>query len=93
MAITMANLPQWLKLSLLGLFLALLPLLGLPALAQDLDTEPVFLDGLFLFDVPAAGDLTAPERARAIETNLAPLIAPGELNEVQLEARFFAPGE
>jgi len=93
MVIAMANLPQWLKMSLIGLLLALLPLLGLPALAQGVDTEPVFLDGLFLFDVPAAGDLTALERARAIETNLTPLLATGEPTGVRIETRFPAPSD
>ena len=93
MTITMANLPKWFKLNLLGLLLALLPLVGQPALAQGVDTEPVFLDGLFLFDVPAAGDLTAPERARAIETNLAPLLVAGEPTAVRLENRFPSLGD
>ncbi|HZG38591.1 MAG TPA: mechanosensitive ion channel domain-containing protein [Nodosilinea sp.] len=58
-----------------------------PALAQTLETEAVFLDGLFLFDVPAAGDLTAAERALAIETNLEPLIERSEPVSVQSELR------
>jgi potassium-dependent mechanosensitive channel len=58
-----------------------------PGLAQLPPTEPVFLDGLFLFDVPAAGDLTAAERALAIETNLAPLIDSLDIGEVQAEQR------
>ncbi|PSR14580.1 mechanosensitive ion channel protein MscS [filamentous cyanobacterium CCP3] len=56
-------------------------------LAQALETEPVFLDGLFVFDVPAAGDLTAAERALAIETNLDPLIQSAEPVDVRAEMR------
>jgi small-conductance mechanosensitive channel len=73
----------------LGLVLALL-LQGLataPGLAQLPETEPVFLDGLFLFDVPAAGDLTAVERALAIETNLGPLIESAAPVPVKAEIR------
>ncbi len=60
-----------------------------PAGAQSaqVDTEPVFLAGTYLFDVPAAGDLTAPERALAVETNLAPLIEISEPVVVHMETR------
>ncbi|TVQ06429.1 MAG: mechanosensitive ion channel protein MscS [Leptolyngbya sp. DLM2.Bin27] len=74
---------------ILGLVLAL-GLNGLgawPGLAQMLEVEPVFLDGLFLFDVPAAGDLTAVERALAIEANLGPLVESAEPVLVQYEFR------
>ncbi len=74
---------------LLGLLLAL-ALHGagsLPGLAQAIEVEPVFLDGLFLFDVPAAGDLTAVERALAIGTNLTPLVNDEEPVLVQAEIR------
>ncbi|MBE9112177.1 mechanosensitive ion channel [Nodosilinea sp. LEGE 07298] len=60
------------------------------ALAQAPDTAPVYLDGLFLFDVPAAGDLTAVERALAIETNLGPLIESAEPVDVRAEMRTVA---
>lgn len=65
---------------------------GWPALAQSVDTEPVFLDGLFLFDVPGASDLTAVERAGAIETNLLPVLESGEPIIVQVELRSPASG-
>ncbi len=60
-----------------------------PAGAQSaqVDTEPVFLAGTYLFDVPAAGDLTAPERALAVETNLAPLIEISGPVVVHMETR------
>lgn len=58
-----------------------------PGLAQTTDTEPVFLDGLFLFDIPAAGDLTAVERALAIETNLESLIEDSDPVPVRTETR------
>ncbi len=79
----------WLTRLILGLLLALaLHGLGaLPSLSQVSEAEPVFLDGLFLFDVPAAGDLTAVERALAIETNLMPLIESAEPVAVQYEFR------
>ncbi|MGB5975145.1 MAG: mechanosensitive ion channel protein MscS, partial [Nodosilinea sp.] len=60
---------------------------GGPALAQSLDAEPVFLDGLFLFDFPAAGDLTAAERAVTIEINLEPLVNSPETVLVRSETR------
>lgn len=76
-----------------GLALVLsLALGGWPALAQSVDTEPVFLDGLFLFDVPGASDLTAVERAGAIETNLLPVLESGEPIIVQVELRSPASG-
>ncbi|NMF85279.1 mechanosensitive ion channel domain-containing protein [Nodosilinea sp. P-1105] len=74
-----------------GLVLALgLHVLAInPAGAQStqVDTEPVFLAGTYLFDVPAAGDLTAPERALAVETNLAPLLEISEPVVVHRETR------
>jgi potassium-dependent mechanosensitive channel len=88
MPMAQANPIQRLKIGLIGLLVALLlPLGGLPTLAQSIDTEPVFLDGLFLFDVPGSGDLTAPERAAAIGTNLAPLLDSREPIEVRIETR------
>jgi potassium efflux system protein len=83
------NLIHWLTRLLLGLLLALV-LQGVgtvPGLAQAVEVEPVFLDGLFLFDVPAAGDLTAVERALAIGTNLTPLVDEEEPVLVQAEIR------
>jgi potassium-dependent mechanosensitive channel len=79
----------WLTRLVWGLVLAILihGLAALPGLAQMPETEPVFLDGLFLFDVPAAGDLTAMERALAIGTNLTPLVSDEELVLVQAEMR------
>ena len=85
----------WLKrlaLAGLGLGLALLiAVLGWPALAQTVDTEPVFLEGLFVFEVPGSSDLTAPERAAAIETNLASLLESVEATDLRVETRFPAP--
>lgn len=53
----------------------------------QLSTHPVFLDGQFLFRVPGAADLTAAERANAIEGSLAPLInSPNQVN-VRVETR------
>lgn len=85
------NRGRWLCQVVLGLVLVL-GLHGLMAgagVAQvpSPDAEPVFLDGLYLFDVPGAGDLTAQERALAIETNLAPLIEVSEPVLVQTEIR------
>ncbi|MGF1520480.1 MAG: mechanosensitive ion channel family protein [Nodosilinea sp.] len=80
---------HWLTRLLLGLLLALAlhGLVALPSLAQVPEAMPVLLDGLFLFDVPAAGDLTAAERALAIETNLMPLLESAEPVAVQYEFR------
>ncbi|WP_035987716.1 mechanosensitive ion channel family protein [Leptolyngbya sp. KIOST-1] len=81
--------PRWLARFVCGLVLAAV-LHGwgaAPGLAQANATEPVLLDGLFLFNVPAAGDLTAVERALAIQTNLDPLIDSPELVAVQAEIR------
>lgn len=83
------NPTYWLPRLLLGILLALMlhGLWALPGLAQRPEAEPVLLDGLFLFDVPAAGDLTAVERALAIETNLMPLLESTEPVTVQYELR------
>lgn len=82
---------RWLVRLVCGLVLAVvLHGLGGAVLAQAIDTEPVFLDGLFLFDVPAAGDLTAVERALAIETNLEPLLESAEPVDVRAEMRTVA---
>jgi potassium efflux system protein len=70
------NWKSWLRRLGLGIILAVM-LHGLsitPTLADALNTEPVFLNGQYLFDVPGAGDLTAQERSAAIETNLKPLV-------------------
>ncbi|MGF1570397.1 MAG: mechanosensitive ion channel family protein [Nodosilinea sp.] len=64
-----------------------------PGLAQSIDTEPVFVDGLFLFDVPGSGDLTARERALAIETNLAPLIEASQPVQVEVRNRLPEDGD
>ncbi|MFQ4135016.1 mechanosensitive ion channel family protein [Nodosilinea sp. PGN35] len=83
----------WLGRLLWGLVLALVlhgGMVGLvgSAMAQTAsDTEPVLLDGLFLFNIPAAGDLTAVERALAIEANLEPLIEEAEPVPVRTETR------
>ncbi|PSN10261.1 mechanosensitive ion channel protein MscS [filamentous cyanobacterium CCT1] len=85
---TGVSFPRWLVRLVCGLVLAVvLHGSGGVVLAQAIETEPVFLDGLFLFDVPAAGDLTAAERALAIETNLNPLIERAEPVDVQAELR------
>ncbi len=83
------HLRRWLPRLVWGLVLAVTihGLGALPGLAQLPETEPVFLDGLFLFDVPAAGDLTAAERALAIETNLGPLVEAADPVSVQAEVR------
>ncbi|HSM83852.1 MAG TPA: mechanosensitive ion channel domain-containing protein [Nodosilinea sp.] len=80
---------------LIGLVLAVMlhGLGALPGLAQALETESVFLDGLFLFEVPAAGDLTAIERALAIETNLEPLIERADPVTVEARIRSFEDGD
>ncbi len=79
----------WLGRLAWGLVLALILhlLTAGPGLGQLSDTEPVFLDGLFLFNVPAAGDLTAAERALAIQTNLGPLIESADEVPVKAEIR------
>ncbi|WP_155523559.1 mechanosensitive ion channel family protein [Nodosilinea nodulosa] len=80
---------RWLVRMVCGLALALV-LQGLGgglALAQAAETAPVSVDGLFLFEVPAAGDLKAAERALAIETNLGPLIGNREPVAVRAEVR------
>ncbi|MGG6239935.1 mechanosensitive ion channel family protein [Nodosilinea sp. AN01ver1] len=89
---TGVSFPRWLVRLVCGLVLAVvLHGVGSAAgLAQAIETEPVFLDGLFLFDVPAAGDLTAAERALAIETNLDPLIESAGPVDVRAEMRAVA---
>lgn len=77
-----------LGLALLGLMLALGMALGSgPVLAQTVDTEPVLIDGLFVFDVPGSNDLTATERAAAVETNLLPVLESDEPITVRVELR------
>ncbi|MEO1068516.1 MAG: mechanosensitive ion channel domain-containing protein [Cyanobacteria bacterium J06638_6] len=60
---------------------------GMPGLAQPIDTEPVFVSGLYAFEVPGAGELTAVERALAIESNLSPLVTSSEPVSVRTEIR------
>jgi potassium efflux system protein len=83
----------WRKLGLgIGLammmhLLAMAPGLTNGTTPPNLTTEPVFLDGIYLFDVPGAGNLNAQERARAIETNLNPLVQnPGDY-EIEIKNR------
>ncbi|MEP0901540.1 mechanosensitive ion channel domain-containing protein [Nodosilinea sp. FACHB-13] len=86
---TAINPMSWLGRLVWGIVLALAlhgAMVG-PGLAQTVDTEPVFLDGLFLFEVPAAGDLTAVERALAIEINLESLIEDANPVLVRTETR------
>jgi small-conductance mechanosensitive channel len=58
-----------------------------PVTPAEINTEPVFLDGEFLFEVPGAADLTAPERASTIERSLAPLINSPDPVEVRIVFR------
>ncbi|MGB3310264.1 MAG: mechanosensitive ion channel domain-containing protein [Nodosilinea sp.] len=80
---------RWLVRLVCGLVLAMVlhGLGGGLALAQESEPEPVYIDGLYLFDVPAAGDLTALERSQAIEANLDPLIESPEPVIVRAEMR------
>ncbi|HIK45389.1 MAG TPA: mechanosensitive ion channel [Leptolyngbyaceae cyanobacterium M65_K2018_010] len=94
MSVRLASFKRRFQCSLVGFLIALvLSLVSLPSLAQGTDTEPVFIDGIFLFDVPGSADLTAVERANAIETNLIPLLAEGEPVEVRVETRSFETGD
>ena len=80
---------RWLARMVCGLALAMV-LHGLGvglALAQPLETAPVSLDGNLLFEVPAAGDLTAAERSLAVETSLEPLIGNSDPVSVRAETR------
>jgi potassium efflux system protein len=58
-----------------------------PALPEENVTEPVLLDGEFLFEVPGAADLTAKERANTIMRSLAPLATSPEPVDVRVELR------
>ncbi len=57
------------------------------AAPTELNTQPVFLDGEFLFEVPGAADLTAAERANTIERSLAPLLNSPDPVDVRIEFR------
>lgn len=79
MGMLLTRCKRWLTWLGLGLGLALWAAwlgLGGVALAQDVppETASVFLNSVFLFEVPGSAELTAPERAAAIETNLLPLL-------------------
>lgn len=78
-------------LSLLGLLLTLLlgPLAG-PLLAQTLGQD-VVLDGVPLFEVSGAGELTAPERARSIQRTIEELAAVPAAKTVTVEVRDQVP--
>jgi potassium-dependent mechanosensitive channel len=77
--------------SLLGLLLALLlgPLAG-PLLAQSPGRD-VVLDGVPLFEVSGAGELTAPERARSIQRTIEELAAVPAAKTVTVEVRDQVP--
>lgn len=83
---------RWLRYLGLGLALALwaggLGWSGL-ALAQNAspETASVFLDSIFLFEVPGSAELRASERAAAIETNLAPLLELDTPPDVRIQSR------
>ncbi len=82
-----------LGLGLLGLILSL-GLLTTPALGRPGERAPVFIDGLFLFDVSGAANLTAAERAATIEANLQALLeGPGAPSPVRVETRQTGQGE
>lgn len=53
----------------------------------EINTQPVFLDGMLLFEVPGAGDLNAIERSNTIERNLSPLITSPDPVEVWIDNR------
>jgi small-conductance mechanosensitive channel len=53
----------------------------------ELRTQPVFLDGMLVFEVPGAADLTALERANAIERSLTPLVTSPTPVSVRVETR------
>ena len=85
---------RWLRHLGLGLVLALwwgwLGVAGV-ALAQEETPETasasVFLNSILLFEVPGSAELTASERALAIETNLRPLLDLDTRPEVRIQAR------
>ena len=58
-----------------------------PVTPTEISTHPVFLDGEILFELPGAGDLTALERAKTIENNLAPLVTSANPVDVRIEYR------
>lgn len=63
--------------------------MGNVALAQNgaTETATVSLGSIFLFDVPGSTELTALERAAAIETNLTPLLNLDEVPQVRIQSR------
>lgn len=82
---------RWLlKLALLGLISLLLGPLAGPLLAQSLGQD-VVLDGVPLFEVSAAGELTAPERARSIQRAIEELAAVPSAKTVSVEVRDQVP--
>jgi potassium efflux system protein len=80
---------RWLARLVWGFVLAVLlhGIVAMPGVAQPIDTEPVFVSGLYAFEVPGAGELTAVERALAIESNLSPLVTGSEPVSVRTEIR------
>ncbi|MEB3289347.1 MAG: mechanosensitive ion channel domain-containing protein [Leptolyngbya sp.] len=92
MEISLYRFQRWLRYLGLGLALALwgawLGWGGL-ALAQDVppETATVFLDSILLFEVPGSAELTASERAAAIETNLSPLLELDTQPDVRIQSR------
>lgn len=92
MGIFLCRCKRWLRYLGLGLGLALgcawLSWGGF-ALAQEEtpETASVFLNSILLFEVPGSAELTASERAAAIETNLAPLLELDTKPDVRIQYR------
>jgi len=93
---------RWLRYLGLGLGLALWWAMGWAtwgldgvALAQDSppETAPVMLNSRVLFEVSGTAELTASERAAAIETNVLPLLDLDQLPDVRVQTRSPAPGK
>ncbi|WP_199324792.1 mechanosensitive ion channel domain-containing protein [Phormidium sp. FACHB-1136] len=92
MGISLCRCQRWLQYLGLGLALSLWSVgLGWAgfALAQEAppETASVFLDSIFLFEVPGSAELTASERAAAIGTNLAPLLELDTQPNVRIQSR------
>jgi potassium efflux system protein len=101
METTGATQTKWRRWAGFGLMLALVwhILIGTPVFADapatptpepsptELKTQPVFLDGELLFEVPGAADLTALERANTVERSLAPLLTSPTLAHIRVETR------